>query len=124
MIAWPDGNTVERMRAPVSHRMLIAAAVLAGAVGLALIALGWWVVDWQYAAGWDRLTDGEWWTGTAVRWIGYLTFSKFGLKAALAVVVGVMALAAWRRRRTTPIDEAESTQPHEQASDAQRASVG
>ncbi len=105
--------------------MLIAAAVLAGAVGLALIALGWWVVDWQYAAGWDRLTDGEWWTGTTVRWIGYLTFSKFGLKAALAVVVGAMALAAWRRRRRAEsIDKSQSTHPCEQASDAETASAG
>lgn len=104
--------------------MLIAAAVLAGAVGVALIALGWWVVDWQYAAGWERLTDGAWWTGTAVRWVGFLTFSKFGLKAALAVVVGVMALVAWRRRRNESIDEIQPVHPGEQASGAEKASVG
>ncbi len=105
--------------------MLIAAAVLAGAVGMALIALGWWVVDWQYAAGWDRLTDGDWWTGTAVRWVGYLTFSKFGLKAALAVIVGVMALAAWRRRRRNGhIDQVQQLHTGEQASGVEKATVG
>lgn len=77
------------------------AAVLAGAAGLALIALGWWIVDWQYDSGWSGLSDANSWLGFLVRTLGYLAIGKVGFKVALGVVfVGVGLAAAWRRRRS------------------------
>ncbi|MEU7909136.1 hypothetical protein [Actinoplanes sp. NPDC049118] len=83
----------------VRHRHLILAAVVAGAAGLALFALGWWIVDWQFRADWGRWSEPSWWAGGLVRSLGYLAFSKVGFKVALAGIVGAAACLAWLRAR-------------------------
>lgn len=82
----------------VRHKHLVAAAVLAGAAGLALMALGWWIVDWR-DDGWRGWWDAGRWTASALHLAGYLIFGKVGFKVALAVVcVGVGLVAGLRRR--------------------------
>jgi hypothetical protein len=93
--------------------MLIVSAVAAGVVGLALVALGWWVQGWEYRADWGRLTDPAWWTGSLVRGFGYLMLSKAGLKVMVAVVVAAMAVAGWWRHRS--VDPADSPGGAQQA---------
>jgi hypothetical protein len=78
---------------------LVLAAVLAGAAGLALLLLGWWIIDWQYRADWGRLADPSWWTGGFLRALGALTFSKVGFKVALVAVLGGAAGIAWLRAK-------------------------
>jgi hypothetical protein len=85
------------MRPDVRQRHLILAAVAAGAAGLALVALGWWIVDWQARSDWARLSDPSWWAGDAVRLLGHLVISGVGFKVALAAVVGLGAGFAWLR---------------------------
>ena len=90
----------------VRHKHLAVAAVLAGAAGLALIALGWWIVDWQHERGWGGLSDPRSWLGFVVRTLGYLAIGKVGFKVALGVVfVGVGMGVAWRRRRSDASDD-------------------
>ncbi|GID95542.1 hypothetical protein Adi01nite_49540 [Amorphoplanes digitatis] len=83
----------------IRPKHLILAAVLAGAGGLALIALGWWIVGWQFRADWGRLSEPSWWSGAVVRSIGHLVFSKIGFKVALVGVLGAAASIAWLRGR-------------------------
>ena len=83
---------------------LVLAAVLAGVAGLGLVALGWWIVDWQHQTGWSRLEDGTWWAGLFVRMMGFLAIGKAGFKVALAVVLCSAALVVrWKRRRVEPV---------------------
>ncbi|MFI7600239.1 hypothetical protein [Actinoplanes sp. NPDC049681] len=82
-----------------NRRRLVIAAVLAGAAGLALVALGWWLAGWQIRADRARLTDPSWWTGAMVRGLGYLAFSKAGFKLGLIVVAAAGAGIAWLRAR-------------------------
>ena len=90
----------------VRKSVLVAAAVLAGATGLAFIALGWWVQDWHYISDW---TDPTGWWGALVRAAGVLLFSTLGLKLALAVVLAVMGVVAWMRtRRSTTVPDLEA----------------
>ncbi|MET8152034.1 hypothetical protein ACIBSW_40345 [Actinoplanes sp. NPDC049668] len=91
----------------IRAKHLILAAVLAGAGGLAVIALGWWIVDWQFRADWGRLTEPSWWTGAVVRSLGHLIFSKVGFKIALVGVVGAAASIAWLRARRRREADAE-----------------
>lgn len=88
--------------AVVSPKKLIIAAVVAGAAGLALVAAGWWIQDWQHVDGWDRLADGSWWAGAIVRGFGYLAFGKGGFKVALAVLLAAGVVIVRMRRRRTP----------------------
>lgn len=91
----------------VRGNQLVIAALLAGAAGLALVALGWWVVDWQPRYDWERLSDSNWWTSVVVRGLGLLSFSGIGFKIALACVVGVGGAFAWLRgRRRREAEEA------------------
>ncbi|MEV4642320.1 hypothetical protein AB0J80_33720 [Actinoplanes sp. NPDC049548] len=90
-----------------NHRRLVIAAVLAGTAGLALVALGWWVVGWRIRADWGSWADGSWWAGAAVRGLGYLAFGKAGFKVALILLAGVSAGTTWvRARRRKPTDAA------------------
>ena len=94
------GESVADIRT-VNRRRLIIAAVVAGAAGLALVALGWWVVDWQYRADRDRTSDPSWWSSVVLRGLGFLAFGKAGFKIALVCVAGLAAGVAWligRRR--------------------------
>lgn len=77
---------------------MVAAALLAGATGLGLVALGWWVQDWQYLSDW---TDPDRWWGGLVRGIGYLIMGKIGFKAALALIAAVTVLIGWLRARAS-----------------------
>lgn len=94
--------------ADVRRKHLIVAALLAGAAGLALVVLGWWLVDWQYQSDRGRLTDPSWWTSTAMRLLGYLAIGKVGFKVALVTVVGAVAAVGWlrarRRHGVTPLE--------------------
>jgi hypothetical protein len=83
----------------VRRKHLIVAALLAGAASLALVVLGWWLVDWQFRADRERLTDPSWWTSTTLRLLGYLAFGKVGFKVALVTVVGAAAAVGWLRAR-------------------------
>ncbi len=87
------------MTQDVRRKHLIVAALLAGATGLALAALGWWLVDWQFRGDRERLIDPSWWTSTILRLLGYLAFGKVGFKVALVTVVGAVAAVGWLRAR-------------------------
>ncbi|MFI5494150.1 hypothetical protein [Actinoplanes sp. NPDC051859] len=80
-------------------RQLAAAGLLAGVAGLAILALGWWIVGWEPRYDWDRLTDVQWWIGGVVRGLSYLAFTKSGLKAALVLVAAIVGAVAWLRSR-------------------------
>lgn len=87
---------------------------MAGAAGLALYAVGWWIVGWEPRYDWDRLTDPNWWTGGLVRAAAFLGFSKFGFKAALLLVLGSVAAISWlrtRRRTRKESDAASVSEP-------------
>jgi hypothetical protein len=81
----------------VRRSTLVGAAVLAGAVGIGLVILGWWAQGWQHHDGWDRYTDLSWWTGGLVRGLGILMLGKLGFKVALAGIVASLAAFAWYR---------------------------
>ena len=81
------------------RKHLIIAALLAGAAGLALVVLGWWLVDWQYQGDRERLTDPSWWGSSALRMLGLLAFGKAGFKVALVAVVAAVAGVGWLRAR-------------------------
>ena len=83
----------------VPQKQLTVALVLAFAMGLGLIALGWAFMGWEHRTGWSRLSDGGWWSGTVAHLAGYLALSKVGFKVALGVVFGSLALATWLRSR-------------------------
>jgi hypothetical protein len=83
----------------VRRKHLIVAALLAGAAGVALIVLGWWLIDWQYQGDRGRLTDPSWWTSATLRMLGYLAIGKAGFKVALVTVVGAVAAVGWLRAR-------------------------
>jgi NADH:ubiquinone oxidoreductase subunit 6 (subunit J) len=110
-----DGHLVACVAMGPYHRymqmrrnVLAAAAILAGASGFSLVALGWWFQDWHYIDDW---TDPTHWWGLLIRSVGGLLFTKLGLKVALAAIVAVVGLVAWmrtRRSRTAPDLEALS----------------
>jgi hypothetical protein len=83
----------------VPRKQLIVALVLAVAMGLGLVALGWFLMGWQHRTGWSRLSDGGWWAGTVTHLAGYLALSKIGFKVALGVVFGGLVLRTWLRNR-------------------------
>lgn len=97
----------------VNRRRLVIAAVVAGAAGLILVTLGWWVVDWQYRADRDRIYDPSWWSSVVLRGLGYFAFGKAGFKIALIAVAGLAAGVAWlvgrRRSRAAQLDTEEQT---------------
>jgi hypothetical protein len=78
---------------------LATAAVIAGVVALALIALGFWLRGWVLPSDGPRFGDPRWWLGLLGHVGGYLALGKGGFKVALAVVLGVSGLAVWRRER-------------------------
>ncbi len=80
------------------RRVLGTAALLAGLGGLALIAAGWWLLDWRYPDQWSRFGDGAWWASMGARALGYLAFGKLGFKVALATVIVILALVTMRGR--------------------------
>ena len=82
-----------------NRRRLVIAALVAGAAGLALVALGWWVVDWQVRADRSRTSDPSWWMSGLLRGLGVLSFGKAGFKVALVCVAAVVGGAAWLRAR-------------------------
>ena len=96
----------------VNRKRLVIAAVVAGAGGLALVALGWWVVDWQVRADRDRVADPAWWTSVVLRGLGYFAFGKAGFKIALVAVAGIVGGVAWlrARRRATSEDSPSNTE--------------
>ncbi|MGN9813155.1 hypothetical protein ACTMSW_27840 [Micromonospora sp. BQ11] len=81
------------------HRRLVVAAVLAGAGALALVALGWWMRDWEHRTDPARLVDLSWWSGAGVSALGYLGLGKAGLKLGLLAAGGAAGLAVWLRGR-------------------------
>jgi hypothetical protein len=97
----------ERMSTSRPKHLPLAAA-LAGAGGLALVVVGWWVVGWEYRGDWGRLADLSWWASGIGHGLKLLALGKVGLKIAVACVAGVAAVVAWRRRRrqsrTTELD--------------------
>lgn len=103
------------MNAPRESRRLSLAAVLAGAVGLALIALGWWIVGWEDHDGWGSLSDPTWWAGDIMRALGFAAIGKTGFKAALVCIAGAVAAVAWlrakRRGQSTPEITEAATDP-------------
>jgi hypothetical protein len=106
----------------VRRKHLIIAALLAGAAGLALVGLGWWIVDWQARSDWDRLGDPSWWLGGVVRLFGFLSFGKLGFKLALVAVIGAVAAVAWlRSRNDRQAPAVESTPPRAEPDDDGRA---
>ena len=80
------------------RRVLGAAALVAGLGGLALIAVGWWLLDWRYSDQWSRFGDGAWWASMSARALGYLALGKLGFKVALATVIAILALVTMRGR--------------------------
>ncbi|MCA2214165.1 hypothetical protein [Jidongwangia harbinensis] len=92
----------------VRRKHLILAVLLAGAAGLTLVVLGWWIVDWQARSDGDRVGDPSWWAGGLARLAGYLSLSKVGFKLALVAVLGTVAAVAWMRSRR---DRQESAVP-------------
>ena len=91
---------------PRNRRRLVIAALLAGAAGLALVALGWWAVDWQVRADRARTSDPSWWMSGLLRGLGALSFGKAGFKIALACVAAAAAGVAWLRARRRGRDDA------------------
>lgn len=84
------------------RRHLVIAAIVAGISGISLIALGWWIQDWQVATGWDRLGEPGWWMAVIMRTLGFLTLGKVGFKIAFVIVAAVIGIVAWRRSARTP----------------------
>ncbi|MFC3385151.1 hypothetical protein [Couchioplanes azureus] len=78
---------------------LAVAALVAGAAGLGLLTVGWWVAGWEPRDDWERLTDLSWWTSGLLRAASFLAFTKAGFKAALLVVLGGAAAFTWLRAR-------------------------
>jgi hypothetical protein len=102
----------------VRRRHLIVAALLAGAVGLALVVLGWWLVDWQFQGDRGRLSDPSWWTSATLRLLGYLAIGKVGFKVALVTVVGAVAAVGWlRARRRRQVTQPEATPAQSEKAD-------
>lgn len=81
--------------------------MLAGAAGLGLAVLGWWIVDWQLQPDWGRLSEPSWWTGAVLQGIRYLLAAKLGLKVVVVCVVAVVAAVSWVRSRR--VRRAEAT---------------
>lgn len=92
------------MTPDASRKHLVLAVLLAGAGGVGLVAVGWWIVGWRTRDDWGRLSDAGWLTSFVLRTLGHLSFGGVGLKIALAIVVGVSAVFVrlrYRRRRQT-----------------------
>ncbi|OZV81024.1 hypothetical protein CA850_12820 [Micromonospora echinospora] len=92
-----------------STARLIAASVLVGVLALGLVALGWWLRDWEFSTDRDRYLDPSWWAGVISIGLGNLAFGKVGFKIALAVVAGGAALLWARRRRADHADPVHTT---------------
>jgi hypothetical protein len=76
--------------------VLVIAAVTAGVVAVALVALGFWL---RHSAAGDgpRFTSIGWWGGVASQAVGYLAFGKAGFKVSLAAVLGTAGAVTWFR---------------------------
>ncbi|MFI6825216.1 hypothetical protein ACIBJE_30350 [Micromonospora sp. NPDC050187] len=88
---------------------LVVAAILVGVAALGLVALGWWLRDWEFSTDRDRYLDPSWWAGVITVGLGNLAFGKVGFKIALAAVAAVAALLWARRRRAEAADPDHAT---------------
>ncbi len=84
----------------MKHRHLVVAAVLTVATALALGVTAWWFFD-------DN-ADTRFWAWHAIRAIAAVVLSKAGFKAALAMVIAVVAGVAWARGRRRTAEAAKN----------------
>ncbi|MEU4567411.1 hypothetical protein [Micromonospora sp. NPDC023956] len=78
---------------------LVVAALLTALGALGLVALGWWLRDWEFSTDRGRFLDPSWWAGSMTTGLGYLAFGKAGFKIALVAVGAVAAGTLWARGR-------------------------
>ncbi|SCL32817.1 hypothetical protein GA0070616_4561 [Micromonospora nigra] len=94
-----------------SRRTLLFSALIAGALGLGLVAVGWWLRDWEWNTDRWRFLDPSWLGGVVITGLGHLAIGRTGFKIGLLVLGAAAGGVVWLRQRRGSGAESDQDPP-------------